>query len=109
MAFDQKILQAQISLGSGVFAGGSNSSTVLAFGGNAGGQQLQSGLRMSAIIEVVGGQGQGTLRLAIYGLTLQHMNQLTTLGTQYWQYQGKNTITLQAGTGTTGLSMVFKV
>jgi hypothetical protein len=36
------------------------------------------------------------------------MNQLTTLGTQLWQYQGKNTITVQAGTATTGLSVVFK-
>jgi hypothetical protein len=69
--FDQKVLQAQISLGSGVFAGGANSSTVLAFGGSAGSQELQSGLRMSAIVEAVGGQAQGTLRLAIYGLPLR--------------------------------------
>jgi hypothetical protein len=105
--FDQKILQAQFSLSSGVFAGGANTSSVTAFS-SGGGQELQSGLRMSAIIEVVGGQAQGTMRLAIYGLPLQQMNQLTTLGTQLWQYQGKNTITVQAGTGTTGLSIVFK-
>jgi hypothetical protein len=104
--FDQKILQAQFSLSSGVFSGGANTSTVTAFS-SGGGQELQSGLRMSAIIEVVGGQAQGTLRLAIYGLPLQQMNQLTTLGTQLWQ-QVRNTITIQAGTATTGLSIVFK-
>jgi hypothetical protein len=107
MAFDQKIVQAQFSLSTGVSAGGGNTSSVTAFSSGAG-AQLQSGLRISAVIEVAGGQAQGTMRLAIYGLPLQQMNQLTTLGTNFPFQYGKNMITVQAGTASTGLSIVFK-
>ena len=83
MSFTQKRLTANISLANGNFGGGGNSISL-------------SGLRMSAVIDVAGGVSSGTMELAIYGLPLQTMNQLSTVGTQLDQ-QNKNTISLHAG------------
>lgn len=106
--FDQRIMQANISLASGNFAsGGGNNLTLETFSQSAASGTLQNGLRMSAIITSTVGDTPNDLVLTIWGLTLSHMNQLTTLGTQTWQYND-NTIDLYAGTAKTQLNEVYK-
>ncbi len=95
MTFSQKLLQAQITLASGNFgASGGNSKTL-------------SNLRMSAKIKSTGAGNCRLQELAIYGMPLQDMNQLTTLGTAFGQ-QAKNNIVLQASdNGGKSYSTVF--
>lgn len=83
MSFVERKLSAQIDLVDGVFAGGGNS-------------KLIENLRMTAKIQNYGGASMGQLELAIYGLPLSVMNQLTTLGTQI-NLINKNSVTLMAG------------
>jgi hypothetical protein len=85
--FTKKLLQASITMANGVFSGGQNSATITG--------QTATNLRMSATIVVSGSNNPGNMELAIYGLPLSLMNQLSTVGT-YWQ-QNKNSITLSAG------------
>ena len=80
-----------------VFSGGKNTATVTG----------ASNLRMSATIVVSGSNNPGNMELAIYGLPLSLMNQLSTVGNQYWQ-QAKNSITLSAGEVGGQMSVVFQ-
>jgi hypothetical protein len=113
MSFSQKLLQASITMANGVFSGGRNSATITAAGdgtsGTAGvGKSTQAvvGLRMSATIVVNGSDNPGNMELAIYGLPLSLMNQLSTVGTN-WQTE-KNSITLSAGEVGGQMSVVFQ-
>jgi hypothetical protein len=99
MAFTQKVLQASFSLANGSFAGGGNSATVTG--------ESATNLRMSATIVVAGSSNPGNMELAIYGLPLSLMNQLSTVGNQYWQ-MAKNSITLSAGEVGGQMSVVFQ-
>ncbi len=94
MAFAQKLLTATISLVNGSFAGGGNSLTL-------------SGLRMSAKIRNSGGLSQSFLEeLAIYGMSLSEMNQLSQVGADFGKY-AKNTIVLMAGEAGGAMTPVF--
>lgn len=95
MAFTQKLINASISLANGSFGSGGNNTAEL------------KGHRISARIMAAGGQGMGTAEVAIYGLPLKLMNQLTTLGTQT-NFYDKNSITLTAGDDPKALSIVFQ-
>lgn len=110
MSFSQKIITASISLAGGNFGSSGNSTTINATGGmtaNAG--QLQTLLRMSAtIIAHAGGPSAGNMELAIYGLPLSQMNQLSIVGAQVMQQNRGNTIQVQAGDAETGLTTVFQ-
>lgn len=66
-----------------------------------------SGLRISAKILYAGGQMMGRANLSIYGMTLAHMNQLSTLGLQLITYR-RNTVTVRAGDEENGMSTVFQ-
>lgn len=81
--FVERSIIAEFSLQSGVFDGGGNS-------------YRAEGCRATAKINLYGGPSMGQLEFAIYGLPLQVMNQLTTLGTQLNLY-GKNSIKVYAG------------
>lgn len=65
------------------------------------------GLRTLARINKAGGSYFGTCELMIYGLSLSHISQLSTWGTNY--HPNKNYIvTVQAGDPVNGMSVVFK-
>lgn len=83
MSFTQKILKAELSIAGGNFSGGGNAATLL-------------GYAMEAVIDVSGGVSSGTMALAIYGLPLSVMNQLSTVGTQLMR-RSQNKIKLYAG------------
>lgn len=93
MAFTQNLINAQISLASGSFGGGGNTENI-------------SGLRCSLRMVTHGGPGAETLQLAIWGMKLSTMNQLTMVGI----FVGKryhNTITVEAG-DINGMSIIFQ-
>ena len=93
VAFTKKLINVSFSLGQGVFSGGGNSSQV-------------TGLRVAADIEMNGAPSTGTMHLAIWGLPLSLMNQLSTVGTQKTQ-QGKNEVQVYAGDAESGMSLVY--
>lgn len=95
MSFAPKAISVSFSLATGNFgSGGGNTANI-------------SGLRTIAHIDVNGGASQSHLNLAIYGLPLQLMNQLTTFGTQY-NLQQKNGVQVTAGDAGGNLSLVFQ-
>lgn len=81
MAFTQKLLTAVFSSGSG------------------GGSETVSGLRMTCHTLAAADKAMGALDLMIYGMTLSHMNQVSTLG---WVVQkpGDHKISVYAGEST---------
>ena len=83
VSFTKKLLTAVITLANGNFGPGGNSVTI-------------AGFRMNAVINVVQGVTTGTMELAIYGLPLQLMNRLSTLGTNL-NVARENKISLYAG------------
>ncbi len=94
MAFTQKLLSANLTLANGSFAGGGNTLSL-------------SGLRMSAHYEATGGTSIGmasSLQLAIWGMKLSEMNQLTTFGTQY-SARNFNQVQLYAGEAAPGANL----
>ena len=99
MAFTQKALTATFSYGG---AGSSPGQT-----SGSGPYTTPNGLRVSARIVLPGGQDYGTMNLAIYGMTISHMNALTILPFGLTSV-GNNTVTLMAGDNTGALSVVFK-
>ena len=69
--FDEKQLKAIISLANGQFAGGGNSLTI-------------EGLRMTLEATRLPADAQSIIdMLAIYGLSLSQMNQLSVCGSKY--------------------------
>jgi hypothetical protein len=95
MSFVQRKLKSTFVLGTGNF-------------GLQGQNQLElSGLRTTSDVIYAGGLGVGTLDLAIYGMTLSHMNQLSTLGMVYSEVR-RNSITLDAGDDKNGMATVFQ-
>jgi hypothetical protein len=95
MSFVHRKLKSTFVLGTGNF-------------GEQGQNQLElSGLRTTSDVIYAGGLGVGTLDLAIYGMTLSHMNQLSTLGMVYTQIR-RNSITLEAGDDENGMATVFQ-
>ena len=93
MSFTEKLINVQLNLASGNFQGGGNTTSV-------------TGLRVSATIIVNGGIASGTAEIAIYGLPLETMNQMSTIGTQY-NRQDQNKIALYAGDAEGGMNLVF--
>lgn len=84
MAFVRRLLDVQFTKGEGTFY-------------NTGANTLRiSGLRITASIAKSAGIGQGQARIVIYGLTLDQMNQLSTLG-QKVQTVSSDSITILAG------------
>jgi hypothetical protein len=97
VAFVQRLLTATITRNVGNFTGTippSNSVTL-------------SGLRMSAKITNATGMTQSNLSLAIFGMTLDMMNDLSTLGLAI-QITPRASIVLSAGNVKDGMTIVFQ-
>lgn len=96
MAFTRKYLVFTFDLGQGAptFQGGANRLRV-------------AGLRASALIMQAGGAGLGQTEVAIYGMTLDNMNKLSTLG-QLATYVRRSALTIEAGDDQKGLAIVFQ-
>ena len=93
MAFTHKQLSATFSYGGGSQGGSSQPYTT------------PTNLRVSARIILPGGNDFGSMNLAIYGLSMSHMNALTVLPFGLTAL-GNNTVSLSAG-DENGLSVVF--
>ncbi len=91
--FSHKKINVEFSLGSGSFGSGGNSYTA-------------TGLRVTCHMEIKGGKENSQASIAIFGMPLQIMNQLTTFGNNFMK-QGQDTVTVYAGDAQ-GMSMVFK-
>lgn len=83
MAFSRKRIDVTFTLASGVFEGGGNTYTA-------------SRLRTSISGAVVGGQQVNNFRMAIFGLPLSVMNQLSTIGPRFQKILD-NRVTVTAG------------
>lgn len=97
-SFSPKLINVGISLGKGNFqtsAGGSGNSMTI------------SGLRVQAKLSGSMAPGFASAHVAIYGMKLATMNQLTVGMTQYAAKIGQNKITLTVGDIETGMSLVF--
>ena len=93
MAFARKRIDVTFTLANGVFEGGGNTYTA-------------SGLRTSISGAVVGGQQINNFRMAIFGLPLSVMNQLSTIGPRFQQILN-NRIIVKAGDDVSGTHIVF--
>lgn len=93
MAFNKKRINVRFDLANGQFEGGGNT-------------YLASGLRISANILDLGAPGNSQAQLAIYGLPLSVMNQLSTVGTQINKMY-KNGVAVEAGDDEQGMTLVF--
>ncbi len=91
MSFIQRKIAVMISLANGEFGSGGNSKTIAA----------QDGVdinapRVSCHIDAPGGPAGSTMAMAIFGMSLSDMNQLSTIGRQL-NYMSHNLITVEAG------------
>lgn len=93
MAFVQRLIDVSFTLASGVFSGGGNSLAV-------------SGLRVSAKIKGAGPPQGISAEIAVYGMSLSDMNQLSTIGRNITQ-SGQNFLSMNAGDADSGMSLVF--
>jgi hypothetical protein len=93
--FQHRVLKLTFKLGTGSFGStGENTLTV-------------SGLRASATITKVVGASAPAMELVVWGLTLDVMNQLTTVGKQMFSMRN-NTVTVEAGYTGGRLSLVYQ-
>ena len=102
MAFIQRKISVTINLANGQFGSSGNSKTI----------QARDGIdtnapRITAHIDAPGGPAGSTMALAIYGMSLSDMNQMSTVGKQL-NYMSQNTVTVMAGDDQSGMSLVFK-
>ncbi|HEX3982165.1 MAG TPA: hypothetical protein VHX12_00585 [Acidisoma sp.] len=98
MSFVTRLITLTVQLGQGPFGGSSSNTLTL------------SGLRVNAELEtVVGGAGApvgaATAIIRVYGLSLNHINQLTKAGTVF--ASRFNLVAVQAGDAQAGMSLVF--
>lgn len=96
MSYVQKIISTTITLSNNTFAGTSGQNTV-----------TLNNYRTSASITKAGGNSQGELQIRIYGLDLQLMNQLSTLGRTPIFIDSGNKISVSAGDSINGISEIF--
>ena len=96
MSFVKRVIQITITLGSG------------SFGDDKGNTLVLSGLRTLVNISAFGGDSQGEANVRIYGLTLDLINQLTTIGPIMTEIRGKNLIDIAAGDENGTLSTIYK-
>lgn len=95
MKIKRRLLDFTFILGEGAF-------------GESGANTLKvSGLRAQAKIVKAGGPSMSRADVAIYGLTLSNMNELSTLGMRV-TLQRRNSIIIEAGTEEDGMSTVFQ-
>ena len=94
MSFSQKLINVAFTLATGQFAGGGNTANL-------------EGLRISARIDGPGGAEGMNATVAIWGMPLTMMNQLSLIGQQFMSMTPQNTISISAGDDRSNLSLVF--
>lgn len=94
MTFAKKKIDVIIEMQNGQFAGGGNSHTA-------------TGLRTSCTIEVFGGPQQANARIAIWGIPLSIMNQMSVVGPKFL-YTMQNSVTVLAGDEGGSMEIVFQ-
>ena len=98
MAFTQKLISVSFTPGSGGTSGGGTSGLTSPLS--------LSNLRMSCHVEQNGVRSMGQGVILIWGMTLDHMNQLSTLG---WVGQKMPTdkCSISAGDATSGMTLIY--
>ncbi len=97
MSFLKRKIDITFQLGTGSF-------------GNSGFDTIKiTGRRVSATITKAGAASMGEVQLTIYGMRLDHMNELSTLGQIPFQVPGqrRNTVIVEAGDDQNGMSVVY--
>lgn len=95
MTFSRKRIDVTLSLGTGQFgADGSNTVTL-------------SGLRVKALIQAAPGDAMPAAQVQIFGLPLDMVNQLTSVGLVNAAVRLQNTMLIAAGDDETGLTTVY--
>ena len=94
MAFTQKLINVAFTLATGQFSGGGNTASL-------------EGLRISARIDGPGGLTCQTASVAIWGMPLSMMNQLSLIGNQYLTVAPQNTISVTAGDSSSNMQLTF--
>lgn len=92
MSFTKKLIRVTLTMASGSFGSGGN-------------VKVLDGYRVSSEIVTTGGVSGSSASIAIYGMTLSDMNQLTNVGTAFLSTYN-NTVLLEAG-DENGLSTAF--
>jgi hypothetical protein len=95
MSFTRKRIDVTITLGTGQF-GDSGANTV-----------TLSGLRVHAGIQVYGGEAMPQAQLRLFGLPLDMINQLTTIGPINSAVMFNNAVLVAAGDDETGLQTIY--
>jgi hypothetical protein len=95
MSFTRKRIDVTVTLGTGEF-GNSGANTV-----------TLSGLRVHVEAQAYGGDAMPTAQVRVYGLPLDMVNQLTTVGPVNAAIRGKNAMLIAAGDDETGLQTVY--
>lgn len=94
MTFSSKLVTTKYSMEIGNFtAGGGNFATI-------------ESLRTSVRVDAPGGNDGANATIAIYGMPLSQMNQLSTVGTQMGNI-GANTIQVYVGDANSGMQLLF--
>jgi hypothetical protein len=101
MALIHRVINVSFLLDSGTFGGQGGGTNTLSFGNTP-----ALGYRITAKVNVFGGDDFNTLDLRVYGMSLSHMNSLSTLG-NVPQGEGGNTVTVNAGDAVNGMTQVF--
>jgi hypothetical protein len=94
MKFTERKIDVTFQLASDQFGSGGDTVSV-------------SGLRCEALIDNINGISLGSLQLRIYGMHIDDMNKLSTLGKRYLEAK-KNIVTVTAGDDESGMAQVFK-
>lgn len=95
MSFVRRRIEAQITLGKGKF-------------GETKGDTIKlSGLRTSVHMQSYGRDAMGQLQMRAYGLPLDVMNRLTTIGPIATQIRGQNRLVVAAGDEDSALATIF--
>lgn len=95
MSFARRVIQITITLGTGQFGDDKGNTIVI------------SGHRTMVSIAAFGGDSQGEAQVKIFGLTLDLINQLTTIGPIMTEIRGKNLIDIAAGDEDGTLSTIY--
>ena len=103
----KRIISVSFTFGNVLDGAGNPTSQARNFTGTSSNMVTFTGPRVSAAIRAIGGNSQGSCDLRIYGLTLDHMNQLTVYGTPLLTNVQGNTVSVSAGTTQSGLSIVY--
>lgn len=104
MLFAHRRIEVTFQLGQTTLGGSAAGATSFSDGSDT---VTVKGLRVSAVITKAGTPAAATLSMQVYGMRLETMNKLSTLGLVYAQIK-RNTVTVKAGNEGETLAVAFK-